>query len=156
MPCRRIRTASVPKVRHWTGFSRHREHPGNDGNSTTGLPYKLTPKNAEPDSYAGRKNERRCVHSQLARSTLTTPPRPSTLPGTQRHHRTFLTAERLPSLSTRSLKGHQQRFNNVRAWSGQPHRTDLSKNSSSIPLSARSRRFREAFARLARGNGSEA
>ena len=37
MPCRRIRTAGVPKIRHWTGFSRNREHPGNDGNGTTGL-----------------------------------------------------------------------------------------------------------------------
>jgi cytochrome c551/c552 len=54
---------------------------GNDGNSTTSLPYELTSKNAEPDSYAGRKSERRCVHSRLVRSALTTPPRPSTVAG---------------------------------------------------------------------------
>jgi hypothetical protein len=33
--------------------------------------------------------------------------------------------------------GHQQRFDNVRAWSGQPHTADLSTNSPSVPLSAR-------------------
>ena len=82
MPCRRIRAANVPEVRHWTGFSRDREHSGDDSNNTTGLPDELTSKNAQPDSYAGRKSERHSVHSELARSELTTTlPRPSTVNG---------------------------------------------------------------------------
>src|SRR5271165_769625 len=40
--------------------------------------------------------------------------------------------------------GHQQRSDNVPAWSGQPHKADLSKNSPSMLLSATS----EALARL--------
>src|SRR5271165_5068923 len=43
-----------------------------------------------------------------------------------------------------SLMGHQQRSDNVPAWSGQPHKADLSKNSPSMLLSATS----EALARL--------
>ena len=43
-----------------------------------------------------------------------------------------------------SASGHQQRSDNVRAWSGQPHKADLSKNSPSMPLSATS----EALARF--------
>src|SRR5215469_4511402 len=92
MPCGRLRASSVPEVRHWTGFSRDRERSGDDGNSTTGLPDELTSKNAQPDSYAGRKSEHQSVHSQLAPSALTTTlPWPSTvLTGTQRHHGRFL------------------------------------------------------------------
>ena len=44
----------------------------------------------------------------------------------------------------RSAPGHQQRSDNVPAWSGQPHKADLSKNSPSMLLSATS----EALARL--------
>jgi hypothetical protein len=36
----------------------------------------------------------------------------------------------------RSESGHLQRFDNLRAWSGQPHTADLSKNSPSMRLSA--------------------
>jgi len=36
-----------------------------------------------------------------------------------------------------TAQGHQQRFNNARAWSGQPHTADLSKDSPTIPLSAK-------------------
>ena len=36
----------------------------------------------------------------------------------------------------RSAPGHQQRSDNVPAWSGQPHKADLSKNSQSMLLSA--------------------
>src|SRR5712675_1805075 len=43
-----------------------------------------------------------------------------------------------------SGSGHQQRSDNVPAWSGQPHKADLSKNSPSMLLSATS----EALARL--------
>src|ERR1700732_2430064 len=43
-----------------------------------------------------------------------------------------------------SAWGHQQRSDNVPAWSGQPHKADLSKNSPSMLLSATS----EALARL--------
>ena len=43
-----------------------------------------------------------------------------------------------------SAMGHQQRSDNVPAWSGQPHKADLSKNSPSMLLSATS----EALARL--------
>src|SRR5271169_2611165 len=43
-----------------------------------------------------------------------------------------------------SLLGHEQRSDNVPAWSGQPHKADLSKNSPSMLLSATS----EALARL--------
>src|SRR5271165_378506 len=43
-----------------------------------------------------------------------------------------------------SLVGHQQRSDDVPAWSGQPHKADLSKNSPSMLLSATS----EALARL--------
>src|ERR1700732_633865 len=43
-----------------------------------------------------------------------------------------------------SAWGHQQRSDNVPAWSGQPHKADLSKSSPSMLLSATS----EALARL--------
>ena len=87
MPCRRIRAANVPEVRHWTGFSRHRERSGDDGNSTTGLPDELTSKNAQSESYAVRKSERHSVHSQLSRSALTTTCLgQAPLTGTQSHH----------------------------------------------------------------------
>jgi len=43
-----------------------------------------------------------------------------------------------------SVLGHQQRSDNVPAWSGQPHKADLSKNSPSMLLSATN----EALARL--------
>src|SRR6202043_2904350 len=43
----------------------------------------------------------------------------------------------LCQLSWRTLQGvHQQRSDNVPAWSGQPHKADLSKNSPSMLLSA--------------------
>src|SRR6202035_5480909 len=44
----------------------------------------------------------------------------------------------------KDASGHQQRSDNVPAWSGQPHKADLSKNSPSMLLSATS----EALARL--------
>jgi len=44
-----------------------------------------------------------------------------------------------PGRVSMTALGHQQRFYTVRPWSGQPHTADLSKNSPSIPLSAKSR-----------------
>src|SRR6202048_5527403 len=49
-----------------------------------------------------------------------------------------------PCVALTSAMGHQQRSDNVPAWSGQPHKADLSKNSPSMLLSATS----EALARL--------
>jgi hypothetical protein len=43
-----------------------------------------------------------------------------------------------PGRVSMTALGHQQRFYTVRPWSGQPHTADLSKNSPSIPLSAKS------------------
>jgi len=40
----------------------------------------------------------------------------------------------------RSRLGHQRRFGDIRAWSGQPQTADLSKNSPAMPLSAKNGR----------------
>ena len=78
---------------------------------------------APPDERGGNRHARPIAAAPLPHSTL--------LSYSDRGQR-------------RTALGHQQRSDNVPAWSGQPHKADLSKNSPSMLLSATS----EALARL--------
>src|SRR6202022_4310102 len=65
-------------------------------------------------------------------------------PCTARRGRWGALVRRLARGRETAALGHQQRSDNVPAWSGQPHKADLSKNSPSMLLSATS----EALGRL--------